>query len=158
MSNSIQLIGSYEISLDSKGRFLLPKTYKDQLPEGHKEEFVLTIEFEKCLKLYPKVEFLKQSDVFNQYEQMDQDLDRLRRSFNRYADIVTIDAAGRINISNSLMEKVGMKINSKIKTISLGNAIEIWDLEINNQYEKEEDDLQTLKKTVVEKNVKTPKI
>jgi MraZ protein len=155
MSTNINLIGSYEISLDGKGRFLLPKTYKDQLPEGHKEEFVLTIEFEKCLKLYPKVEFLKQSEVFNQYEQMDQDLDRLRRSFNRYADIVNVDGAGRINISNKLMEKVGMTINSKIKTISLGNAIEIWDLEVNNTYEAEEENLQSLKKTVAEKNKKT---
>jgi MraZ protein len=144
MSNNIHLIGSYEVSLDAKGRFMLPKTYKDQLPEGHKEEFVLTTGFEKCLKLYPKSEFLKVCESFNKYPTIDREIDKWRRSFNANADMLILDGAGRLNISKKLLEKADLRKN--IKLISLGNVIEVWELENYEAYEAQEDDLDTLTK------------
>jgi MraZ protein len=148
MSVEINLAGSYEISLDSKGRFLMPLKYREQLPDGHKEEFVVTIEFEKCLKIYPKIEFIKKNKEFDAYDQIDRDVDRLRRAFNKHADIVTLDAAGRLNISNKLMEKVGLKFNSKIQTLAYTYAFEVWDVDVYKQYDEEEEELKTIKAQV----------
>jgi MraZ protein len=142
MSNLIHLIGSHEVSLDAKGRFLLPKTYKDQLPEDDKVEFVITRGFEKCLKLYPKRVWMELSSVFAKYSPINKDVDRLRRAFNAYADMLTIDGAGRLNISKSLQDLVGLKKN--IKLISLGDVIEIWDVEAFTEFETKEEDLGDL--------------
>ena len=154
MSNSIHLIGSYEVSLDAKGRFLLPKVYKDQLPEGQKEEFVLGMGFEKCLKLYPKSEWMALSAVFAKYSPINKNVDRMRRSFNAYADIIFLNFAGRLNISKKLCEKVGLTKN--IKLISLGNCIEIWDVDTYHAYEEQEEDLGNITDEITGGNYLNP--
>jgi MraZ protein len=154
MSNSIHLIGSYEVSLDAKGRFLLPKVYKEQLSEEDKNDFVLTVGFEKCLKLYPKKVWLELSGVFNKYSPINKDVDRLRRAFNAYADMITTDSAGRINISKPLKEKAGLQAN--IRLIAIGNAIEIWDVDTYKAFEEQEEDLGTLSDKITGGNYLNP--
>ncbi len=45
-------IGEYEVTLDAKGRFLLPASLKRQTGEDA-ASFVINRGFEKCLGLYP---------------------------------------------------------------------------------------------------------
>jgi len=42
-------LGEYEVTLDAKGRFLLPVGFKKQLPEEGANLFVVSRGIEKCL-------------------------------------------------------------------------------------------------------------
>jgi MraZ protein len=48
----LNLLGEYEATIDSKGRFLVPGGLKKQLPEGE-SRLVISRGIEKCLTLYP---------------------------------------------------------------------------------------------------------
>jgi MraZ protein len=49
----IHFLGEYEVTLDAKGRFLLPAKLLSQLPEGAATNFVMNRGFDDCLHLYP---------------------------------------------------------------------------------------------------------
>lgn len=124
-------LGEYESTLDVKGRFLLPAGFKKQLREETANRFVLNRGFEKCLSLYP---ILNWEPIFNKINALN-DFDPKVRAFRRYflngATILELDSAGRLLIPKNLIEHAGL---SKDIVLSAAiNKIEIWD---KQQYQK----------------------
>ncbi len=121
----IGLLGEYEATLDSKGRFLLPVGFKKQLPDGDSAQFVIARGFEKCLNLYPK----KNWDlIFEKLSKLD-DFEPKVRDFIRYylsgATITELDSAGRLLVPPNL--KVHADLEKDILLSATLNKIEIWD-------------------------------
>jgi MraZ protein len=121
----IGLLGEYEATLDSKGRFLLPVGFKKQLPDGDSAQFVIARGFEKCLNLYPKKNW---DEIFEKLSKLD-DFDPKVRDFIRYylsgATLTELDSAGRLLVPPNLKSHASLE-----KDISLSaaiNKIEIWD-------------------------------
>ena len=88
-------LGEYEVTLDAKGRFLLPASLKKQTGE-EAGSFVINRGFEKCLGLYPMKSW---EPIFEQISKLN-DFDPKVRSFRRYflngATIMELDSAGRL--------------------------------------------------------------
>src|ERR1700730_10358781 len=117
-------LGEYEVTLDAKGRFLLPASLKKQTGE-EAGSFVINRGFEKCLGVYPMKSwepiFAKISDL--------NDFDPKVREFRRYflngATMMELDSAGRLLVPQNLKEHAGLE--KDIVLVSAVNKIEIWD-------------------------------
>ena len=116
--------GEYEVTVDSKGRFLVPGGLRKQLPEGD-NRFMINRGFEGCLNMYPIKNWepiIKEVMEKNDY---DPKVREFQRKFLAGATIVEIDSAGRILIPPSLKEHAGL--SKDVILASIGNRIELWD-------------------------------
>jgi MraZ protein len=121
----IRLLGEYDVTLDAKGRFLLPAGYKKQLAEVPHTQFVINRGFEKCLTLYPMHFWEPLHEKIAQLNDFDPKVREFRRFFLNGATIIELDSAGRLNLPNNLMEYAGLKKDIVLSAAT--NKIEIWD-------------------------------
>src|SRR6185295_10942051 len=123
-------LGEYEVTLDAKGRFLLPASLKKQTGE-EAGSFVINRGFEKCLSLYPMKSW---KPIFSEISDLN-DFDPKVRQFRRYflngAIQVELDSANRLLLPKNLMEYAGLE--KDIVLVSAVNKIEIWD---KNKYKQ----------------------
>jgi MraZ protein len=120
----IGFLGEYEVTLDAKGRFLLPAGFKKQLEDGA-NQFVINRGIEACLSLYPMQSW---EPIFTEVSKLN-DFDPKVRQFRRYflngATNVELDSAGRLLLPRALMDYAGL--NKDAVLVSAVNKIEIWD-------------------------------
>jgi MraZ protein len=122
----VQLLGEFDCKLDAKGRLMVPSSLKKQLPDVEKEGLVINRGFEKHLVIYPKKVWqgiVEELGKLNPYEQKTREFIRY---FTRGATELTLDAAGRVNLPNSLMESVGISINTELVLACQFDKIEVW--------------------------------
>lgn len=113
--------GSYEHSVDGKGRIIIPSKYREELGDT----FIVTKGIDGCLLIYP----------MNTWEDFVSDLSKLpgnkmegrmiQRYFLASATEVELDKQGRALINASLRDFAG--IGKNIVLAGLINKIEIWD-------------------------------
>jgi MraZ protein len=118
-------LGEYEVTLDAKGRFLLPVGIKKQLPENENEKFVIARGFEKCLTLYPKKNWdpiMAELIKVNDYKAENREF---LRYFTMGAAEMELDSAGRLLVPPNLKSYAGLE--KDVVLVSVINKIEIWD-------------------------------
>ena len=118
-------LGEYEVTLDSKGRFLLPAGLKKQLPDGASASFVINRGFEKCLTLYPLSSWEPIYSKIAKLNDFDPKVREFRRWFLNGAIQMELDSAGRMLIPKNLIEHAGLEKDMVL--VSAVNKIEIWD-------------------------------
>lgn len=98
------LIGEYEVSLDSKGRFRIPGALlKDLSENGEELEFVINQGYYNNLVMYPKKVWDKEMNkLSNQLNDFNPDHMRFRMLFQRGANKVSPDSADRILLPKRL--------------------------------------------------------
>ena len=122
----VQLLGEFDCKLDAKGRLMVPSSLKKQLPEVEQEGLVVNRGFEKHLVIYPKKvweKIVQDLSKLNPYEAKTREFVRL---FTRGATELTLDATGRVNLPKTLMESVGIEINSELVLACQIDKIEVW--------------------------------
>lgn len=119
------LVGEYEVKLDAKGRFLFPSGLRKQLAPAAQENFMLNKGFEECLTLYPMNEWEKLSEKLSKLNLFKPKNRMFYRLFHQGAKAVALDAAGRILIPVTHMERVGLDKDAML--IAYNDRIEIWD-------------------------------
>jgi MraZ protein len=118
-------LGEFEVTLDAKGRFLVPAGLKKQLPEGESGSFVINRGFEKCLTMYPLKSWEPIFSNLSKLNDFDPKVREFRRWFLNGAIQMELDSAGRLLIPKSLMEHAGLE--KDVVLLSAVNKIEIWD-------------------------------
>ncbi len=122
----VQLLGEFDCKLDAKGRLMVPSSLKKQLPNVEKDGLVINRGFEKHLVIYPKKVWqaiVEDLSKLNAYEQKTREFIRY---FTRGATELTLDATGRVNLPKSLLESVGISINTEIVLACQFDKIEVW--------------------------------
>lgn len=127
----IGFLGEYEVTLDTKGRFLLPAALKKQLVGETANQFVVNRGIEECLSLYPKETWDPLFSEISKLNEFDPQVRQFRRSFLNGATPVELDSAGRLLLPKPLMEYAGLE--KDILLVSAINKIEIWD---SSKYKK----------------------
>jgi MraZ protein len=121
----IGFLGEYEVTLDSKGRFLLPAGLKKQLPEADSASFVINRGFEKCLTMYPLKSWEPIFTNISKLNDFDPKVREFRRWFLNGAIQMELDSASRLLVPKNLMEHAGLE--KDVVLVSAVNKIEIWD-------------------------------
>lgn len=126
--------GQFNITVDEKGRMSLPAKIRKHV-EG--SALVLTKGPDKCLWLYlPKLweevsaRLVDNASVYSLGRQ-----DILRR-FIAPAEEVTLDKAGRVKLSLSLMKSMG--ITRDCYLLGMGDHLELWDEAVYERFEEEQ--------------------
>lgn len=120
-----QFIGEYELTIDAKGRFLLPASFRKQLPEGAEPVFVVSRGFEQCLNLYTMDEWNVLSEKINKLNDFNPKVRDFKRLLLNGANVVESDTAGRLLLTKTLLEHAG--ITKEMVLTAQGNKMEIWD-------------------------------
>jgi MraZ protein len=118
-------LGEYEVTLDAKGRFLLPVGFKKQLPEEGGGQFVINRGIEKCLSLYPVQSWEPLYAEIKKLNDFDPKVRTFRRYFLNGATQLELDSAGRLLIPKNLAEYACLE--KDVVLVSATDKIEIWD-------------------------------
>ena len=128
--------GSFDHSLDGKGRVIIPASFREALGEN----FTITINPNKtAVAIYPKEMWDQQLERLSQINPMD----RVGMQYERYVMSVSfsgnsMDAQGRVLLPAKLRAKLGL--TRDIVFVGLNNYIEIWDAETYAQMEAQTED------------------
>ncbi|MCR4605020.1 MAG: division/cell wall cluster transcriptional repressor MraZ [Eubacterium sp.] len=115
-------MGTFEHSLDAKGRVIIPAKLRDELGSS----FVATMGMDGCLYAYPMNEW---AGFLEKLEKLpgSKDARTLQRMFLANAATVDVDKQGRALIPTSLREKAGL--DKDIVFIGVLSKIEVWSKE-----------------------------
>ena len=123
--------GSYDHSVDSKGRVIIPAPFRDALGE----DFTITINPNRtAIAIYPKAVWEQQLEKLSKINPMD----RMGIQYERYLMSMsysgnTVDNQGRVVVPFKLRQK--LDISKDIVFVGLNNYIEIWDEKAYQQIE-----------------------
>lgn len=123
--------GSFDHSLDSKGRVIIPASFREALGE----DFTITINPTKtAVAIYPKAVWDRQLERFSKINPMD----KIGLQYERYLMSVSfsgnsMDAQGRVLIPVKLRGKIGL--TRDIVFVGLNDYIEIWDADVYQKME-----------------------
>ena len=123
--------GTYQNSIDSKNRMIIPSRYRDQLG-GH---CMLTRGFDKCLYIYSMDDYEVLVNKIRKLPQSDRDVRKFIREFFSNTEECHLDSQGRILIPQHLRDYAG--INKNLVTKGALDKIEIWSTEVLSDPEGE---------------------
>ena len=117
--------GTYEHSLDDRGRVAIPAVYRRELQDGG----VLRPADDGCLELYTHESFTaKTEEVLGDSDTRTRIGRQRRRAFlSRAFGFSQLDQQGRIVIPQEMREHAGLA--GRVALVGLGDYVEVWDLE-----------------------------
>ncbi len=112
-------MGTYDHSIDTKGRVIVPAKFREALGDS----FVVTLGLDGCLFVYPNEEW---EDFVNQLKELpgSKEARKLQRYFMAGAAPCDVDKQGRVLIPSNLREKAGLE--KDIVFVGVMSKIEIW--------------------------------
>jgi MraZ protein len=126
-------LGTYEHSLDDKGRLAIPSRIREVLNEKQlPERFIVTQGLDACLFGYPLDEWKNfEEKIISRPMNKSDDRYFVRRLFAGAVDC-PLDKQGRIQLPSSLRQYAGLEREAVI--VGVSNRIEIWSPEQWRKY------------------------
>ncbi|HZD67701.1 MAG TPA: division/cell wall cluster transcriptional repressor MraZ [Actinomycetes bacterium] len=121
-------IGSYDHSLDPKGRVILPRKFRDELGQ----DMVFTKGIELCLYVFPLGEFEAFANKLRSLPLTERPSRDFVRIFVAGASQESADSQGRVVIPQALREYAGL--SKDVVIVGQLSRIEIWDREEWGRY------------------------
>ena len=118
------LRGRHSVRLDSKGRFILPSTFRNT---SKPKKFFITNNIhrgQQYLDLVPEKDWLAFEERIGRMPQMKADIQAFRRFYLASAVPVKTDGQGRLLVPQELREFAGLADDMIL--LGVGNKIEIW--------------------------------
>jgi MraZ protein len=120
-----RFIGEYDVTMDGKGRFLLPANLKKMMPDGT-GMLVVNRGLDNCLNLYLPEDWKKVEDRLSEVNPYDSRENRMiRKALIAGAVYLEFDSAGRVNVPKKLSEYAGL--DKELVLAGDIEKIEIWD-------------------------------
>lgn len=113
-------LGTYEHTMDAKGRVVMPRKFRDLLEAG----CVITKGREHCLAVYPPEAWEQEYERVNSAPSTDTNARLYRRSLFAGASDVVPDKQGRIPVPENL--RVWAQMEKDITVVGSGEVVEIW--------------------------------
>jgi MraZ protein len=124
--------GVSNLSLDAKGRIVLPARYRERLLEICQSQLIVTIDTEQpCLLIYPLPEWELIEEKIEGLPSFNPATRRIQRLLIGHATEVEVDGAGRMLLSNPLREYA--QLDKKVVLIGQGKKFELWDEAVWNE-------------------------
>jgi MraZ protein len=117
--------GATKVTLDAKGRMVIPSRYRDELMERAQGKLIFTVDKDQCLLLYPLPEWEQVERKLMSLPSMHARSRRLQRLMVGHATDVELDGQGRVLVPPELREFAGLEQRGML--IGQGNRFELWD-------------------------------
>jgi transcriptional regulator MraZ len=119
--------GATKVTLDDKGRMVMPTRYREQIAELSQGHLVVTVDRDQCLLIYPLPEWEQTERKLMSLPSLNPQARRLQRLMVGYATDLEIDGHGRMLLPPELREFA--KLDRHAMLIGQGNRFELWDEE-----------------------------
>jgi MraZ protein len=116
--------GTYEHSIDSKGRVSLPAKVRRYLNPAYPDNFTILRGLQRCLYLYPEDRWMSVEEKLAKISNLRVDSANVIRNFLRNAEDITLDNQHRLALPSALSEWAG--ISQKVIIIGVGDRLELW--------------------------------
>ncbi|MDA8093610.1 MAG: division/cell wall cluster transcriptional repressor MraZ [Betaproteobacteria bacterium] len=117
--------GVAKLTLDGKGRLVVPARYRDALLADCAGRLVITADPSKCLLLYPQPEWEPIQEKIMQLPALHPQARALQRLLVGHAEDVEMDGAGRLLVSTPLREFA--ELQKHVMLVGQGIKFELWD-------------------------------
>jgi MraZ protein len=117
--------GATKITLDDKGRMVLPTRYREQIHELSQGKLVVTVDKDQCLLIYPLPEWEQIERKLMSLPSLDATARRLQRLMVGHATDLPLDGHGRVLLPTELRDFA--KLGRYGMLIGQGNRFELWD-------------------------------
>ena len=117
--------GANKLTLDAKGRIVMPTRYRDRLQERCGGHLVITVDKDQCLLIYPMPDWEEIERKLMGLPSFDPQARRLQRLMVGHATDLELDAHGRLLLPPNLRE-FGL-LTRDAMLIGQGHRFELWD-------------------------------
>jgi MraZ protein len=118
--------GAAKITLDDKGRLVLPARYRERVLERSKGAVVVTVDRDgDCLLIYPLSDWEQVERKLMELPSLHPQARRLQRLMVGYATELTLDGHGRMLLPQELREFA--RLDRRALLIGQGTRCELWD-------------------------------
>jgi MraZ protein len=121
-----KFLGNTDAKADTKGRVFVPAAFRKILQSSGSSRLVMRKDiFKDCLVLYPENAWNETLEVLrSRLNCWNEEQQNIFRQFVSDAEILEMDASGRMLISRRYQQMTG--ISSEIRFIGMGDTIEVW--------------------------------
>jgi MraZ protein len=123
------LYGSFEHSLDSKGRVIVPASLRSRF-ERNKDAAVVSCYLEKCLAVWPPEEFAHRLSMAMAAQDRGQEERQMARALTGYSTKVDIDTQWRITVPSAWRDYAGLETESPVMVVGVLDRIELWKVDL----------------------------
>ena len=116
--------GSFEHSVDAKGRVSVPSKFRDMIAERYEGKLVLTMDYDNCITVYPLEEWERFEEKVKALPQTQKEVKEFMRFLFSTATECELDKQGRILIPPALRDRAG--ISKTVTVVGIINKMEIW--------------------------------
>ena len=118
--------GAAKITLDDKGRLVLPARYRERVLERSKGAVVVTVDRDgDCLLIYPLSDWEQVERKLMELPSLHPQARRLQRLMVGYATELSLDGHGRMLLPQELREFA--RLDRRALLIGQGTRCELWD-------------------------------
>jgi MraZ protein len=117
--------GATKITLDDKGRMVIPTRYREQINELAQGKLVVTVDRDQCLLIYPLPEWELIERKLMALPSLNATARRLQRLMVGHATDLPLDGHGRVLLPPELREFAQLERHGML--IGQGNRFELWD-------------------------------
>ena len=117
--------GAAKVTLDAKGRMVLPTRYRDVALERSEGKLVATVDRDQCLLLYPLPDWEEIERKLMRLPTLNDQVRRLQRLMVGHATDLELDSHGRVLVPPKLREYAGLTRQAML--IGQGSRFELWD-------------------------------
>jgi MraZ protein len=115
--------GTFEFSLDAKGRLILPARFRNEF--GTRQAYVSAF-IGGCLALFPPEQFTQYLARAEAMEALGPQGRHMARVLSGLSHDVEFDAQWRVTIPPYLREFAGLEVNQPITILGALNRVELW--------------------------------
>ncbi|MCU7694383.1 division/cell wall cluster transcriptional repressor MraZ [Haoranjiania flava] len=126
------IFGEYKVTMDTKGRMMIPAEFRRQLEEQDESSFVIKRGMNNCLTLYLQSQWSVMRQKLDGMNDFNPKVQQFKRLFLDGIAIVEPDSAGRLLMPKHLQEYAGL--SKDVVFWAQGNKVEIWDKEAKDKY------------------------
>lgn len=142
--------GSYEYSVDSKGRVNIPARMRKYVSPEANDTFVITRGYEQCLFVYPNDEWMKFEQSVRELSTTNPKHRFFARTLLERATDSQLDAQFRITIPKDLLQFAS--IESEVLILGVLERIELWNPSLYKEYQKSQaETYENVAQTVLQK-------
>src|ERR1700742_4599766 len=117
--------GATKVTLDDKGRMVMPTRYREQISVQSQGKLVVTVDREQCLLIYPLPEWEQTERKLMSLPSLHPQARQLQRLMVGYATDLEIDGHGRLLLLPELREFAKLERHGML--IGQGHRFELWE-------------------------------
>lgn len=117
--------GATKITIDDKGRVVVPVRYRALLSAPGEGRVIVTVDRDECLLIYSLAEWERIEQQLNSLPSLHPQVRRLQRLMIGHAEELLLDSHGRLTLTPELREFAGLARAAWL--VGQGKRLELWD-------------------------------